>query len=202
VKPFFDVFHVQRPTVQYLAELQRTQAELPVTYTEIGATLGELPAGWHHLRASRAVRVLSGMDPFARGREAIRSWAGHRELNLVLEPACPPLFEGSVVVFALPMKPSPFWATGACRIVRVVDEPNRFGFVYGTLPHHPEYGEEAFLVERDPAVANAVTFTITAFSRGAKLPMKVAGPVGRLIQRRSAETYLTGYEKFVRAQHP
>ena len=33
------------------------------------------------------------------------------------------------------------------RVVRIVDEPRRKGFAYGTLAQHPLKGEEAFLVE-------------------------------------------------------
>jgi uncharacterized protein (UPF0548 family) len=29
-----------------------------------------------------------------------------------------------------------------CRVVYVLDEPERRGFAYGTLPGHPESGEE------------------------------------------------------------
>jgi uncharacterized protein (UPF0548 family) len=200
MKPIFEVFHSKRPSPDYLVSLQQEQANLSVTYSEIGGTLApELPGGWHHLKAVREVAVPSGVDGFARGKEAIRTWAAQKELHLELQPACPRMVEGSVLVFALPMKPSGFWATGACRIVKVVDEPNRFGFVYGTLPHHPECGEEAFLVHRDLTTTNRVSFSITAFSRGVKLPMKVSGPIGRLIQRRAAEIYLTGYEKSVLA---
>ena len=201
VKPIFDVFHITQPTQDYLANLRRDQAPLSVTYSEVGGTLSpELPTGWHHLKAVREVVVLSEFDGLALGKEAIQDWAAQKELRLVLEPARPPMVEGSVLAFALPMKPLGFWATGACRIVKVVDEPDRFGFVYGTLPHHPERGEEAFLVHRSPLTPNLLTFTITAFSRGAKLPMKVSGPIGRIIQRRAAEIYLTGYEKFVQSK--
>ncbi len=38
-----------------------------------------------------------------------------------------------------------------CRVVYVVDEPDRRGFAYGTLPGHAESGEELFLVRYDPA---------------------------------------------------
>jgi uncharacterized protein (UPF0548 family) len=38
-----------------------------------------------------------------------------------------------------------------CRIVYVIDEPDRRGFAYGTLPGHPERGEEAFIISRRPA---------------------------------------------------
>ena len=33
-----------------------------------------------------------------------------------------------------------------CRIVSVIDGQTRWGFAYGTLPGHPEQGEEAFIV--------------------------------------------------------
>ena len=35
-----------------------------------------------------------------------------------------------------------------CRIVAVVNEPDRFGFAYGTLGTHPQRGEESFIVTR------------------------------------------------------
>ena len=38
-----------------------------------------------------------------------------------------------------------------CRVVYVVDEPDRRGFAYGTLPGHAESGEELFMVRFDPA---------------------------------------------------
>ncbi len=38
-----------------------------------------------------------------------------------------------------------------CRVVYVIDEPDRRGFAYGTLPGHPESGEELFAVRYDPA---------------------------------------------------
>ena len=189
----FDVFHFTKPSKAQLEAIRFEQSQADVTYEGIGLTLGPLPAGYHHLHAERVVG--SGADLMERGRDAIRTWTAQAELGLVLEPTVPEFAEGSVLVFALPMKPSPLWATGACRIMRIVNEPQRFGFVYGTLPHHPESGEEAFLVHhRDD---DTVAFSVTAFSRGKSLPMRAAGPIGRVIQRRAAEIYLDGYEKSV-----
>ncbi|WBU38937.1 DUF1990 family protein [Homoserinibacter sp. YIM 151385] len=51
------------------------------------------------------------------------------------------------------------------RVVYVVDEPDRKGFAYGTLPGHAEEGEEAFLVSRGGD--GSVWVTIRAFSRPA-----------------------------------
>jgi uncharacterized protein (UPF0548 family) len=66
------------------------------------------------------------------------------------------------------------------RIVYVIDEPTRRGFAYGTLPGHPESGEEAFIVEqRDD---DSVWLTIRAFSRPAHPALWVVYPVLWLVQ--------------------
>ena len=60
----------------------------------------------------------------------------------------------------------PFWPFGVrapCRVIYVIDEPKRKGFAYGTLPGHPESGEEAFVVEQTDD--GSVWLTIRAFSR-------------------------------------
>lgn len=58
-----------------------------------------------------------------------------------------------------------------CRVIYVIDEPERSGFAYGTLPGHPESGEELFLLQwhEDGQIA----FTITAFSKGGSLPARL-----------------------------
>ena len=68
------------------------------------------------------------------------------------------------------------------RVAYLVAEPSRKGFAYGTLPGHPESGEEAFVVELHES--GAVTFTITAFSRPDTLLARVGGPISRGIQSR------------------
>ena len=74
------------------------------------------------------------------------------------------------------------------RVVYVVDEGRRRGFAYGTLPGHPESGEEAFVVEH--LEDDTVRFAITAFSRPATLLAKLGGPVSRLVQSRVTNRYL------------
>ena len=68
--------------------------------------------------------------------------------------------------------------TAPCEVADVVDEPDRRGFTYRTLPGHPERGTETFLVERDPA-KDRVTARITASSRPGTLLVRLAGPVSR-----------------------
>jgi uncharacterized protein (UPF0548 family) len=195
MRSVFKVFHPNRPSAYDLQSIHESQQDQQLTYEGVGLTLGEMPSDYHHLKAERVVG--SGNALMERGREAIRTWTAQAQMKLVLHPQVPDFAEGSVLVFALPLSPTPFWATGACRIVKIVDEPQHFGFVYGTLPHHPESGEESFLVHHHDD--DRVSFTVTAFSRANALPMRAAGPVGRIIQARAAEVYLDGYEQF--AQH-
>ena len=75
-----------------------------------------------------------------------------------------------------------------CRVVYVVDEPTRQGFAYGTLPGHPERGEEALVIDRNDD--GSVSFSVTAFSRHATLLTRLGGPVGRLAQNFVTERYL------------
>lgn len=91
---------------------------------------------------------------------------------------------------ALALPVTGIWVTAACRVVLVVDEPDAFGFAYGTLPHHPESGEESFVVRRAPD--GRVAVEIVAVSRPQTLLTKLAGPIGSLIQRRTAQQYLAG----------
>ncbi len=75
-----------------------------------------------------------------------------------------------------------------CRVVYVVDEPNRRGFAYGTLEGHPISGEEAFVVERRP---DGVVFGhITAVSRPGRWFTRLGAPVLSLAQRWMMGRYL------------
>jgi uncharacterized protein (UPF0548 family) len=66
------------------------------------------------------------------------------------------------------------------RVVYLIDEPTRRGFAYGTLPGHPESGEEAFIVEqRDD---DSVWLTIRAFSRPAYRWLWIGYPILLLFQ--------------------
>lgn len=109
-------------------------------------------------------------------------------------PTDPPIVVGQTVVVALDLPG--FSAVAPCRIVWVDDEPDRFGFAYGTLRGHPECGEESFVVHRSHA---AVRFEIVAASRPAGLLPRIGAPVARLIQQRVTRGYLAS---LARASRP
>jgi hypothetical protein len=70
----------------------------------------------------------------------------------------------------------------------VIDEPQRKGFAYGTLPGHPELGEESFIVSiSDEGV---VWFDIVAFSKPARWFAKLGNPLLRFLQQHVTWKYL------------
>ncbi len=82
-----------------------------------------------------------------------------------------------------------------CRIVSVIDGQTRWGFAYGTLPGHPEQGEEAFVVSISPD--QTVSFEIEAFSRPGDPLVRLSGPIGRGMQRGGTGGYLRALKRFV-----
>jgi uncharacterized protein (UPF0548 family) len=90
----------------------------------------------------------------------------------------PFIVPGDSVVLGIPF--GPFRVHAPARVVYVVNEPNRKGFAYGTLPGHPESGEEAFIVEQTDD--GSVWLQISAFSRPANGFWWLVYPVLRLAQ--------------------
>ena len=90
----------------------------------------------------------------------------------------PFIVPGDSVVLDIPF--GPFHVTAPARVVYVVNDLNRKGFAYGTLPGHPESGEESFIVERTED--GSVWLEISAFSRPANGFWWLAYPVLRLSQ--------------------
>ena len=97
------------------------------------------------------------------------------------------------VIITVPL--GPITVIAPCRIVSVIDTKGAFGFAYGTLPGHPEQGEESFTVRRD--TEDNVIFEIVAFSRPNDPLVRISGPLSRLIQRRATAGYLEGVRRFV-----
>jgi uncharacterized protein (UPF0548 family) len=85
-------------------------------------------------------------------------------------------------------------AVAPCRVVAVLDEDDRWGFAYGTLPGHPEIGEESFVVSLTEH--GSVRFSVTAFSRPAGSVTRAAGPLGRLVQQVATRAYLRALRRY------
>jgi uncharacterized protein (UPF0548 family) len=186
------VFTLRRPDAEHLSHFLARQRTAPLTYEEVGATFSpDLPDGYHHVRETVVLGL--GDDVWERARAGLRAWAAHQGAGITVVPQDAPIQAGTTV--AVLMAAGPVRVVASCRIVRVVDEPDRYGFAYGTLPAHPEEGEERFVVTRD--AAEMVRFEVVAFSRPHDRLTKLAGPVPRALQSRATHHYLEGMRAFV-----
>jgi uncharacterized protein (UPF0548 family) len=155
-----------------------------LTYSAVGRTAGVLPPGYHHLRRTAVIGI--GAAAFARAADGLLSWQAHLRAGLAVSASAPVAAPGTLVLLGI--SAGLVRISAPCRVVYMVNDPGRRGFAYGTLPGHPESGEEAFVIERHDD--DTVTFTITAFSRPATLLARAAGPAGRIIQRHITVRYL------------
>jgi len=150
---------LRRPEPGAVSALLAKQASEPFSYEEVGATRADLPDGYD--TAVVDVALGRGEETFRRARHAIETWAMF-ELGWVRlhgrEQAPAPGVTVAVVARVLGL-----WSVNVARVVYVIDEPDRFGFAYGTLPAHAERGEELFAVARAPN--GEVTYEIRVFSR-------------------------------------
>lgn len=154
---------------------------LELTYPEVGATAGPLPAGYRHVRGSAVIGA--GRARFEEAADAVMRWGMLRGAGVRVRATTEVAAVGSEVVVGLGPVQAP------CRVVYVVAEPNRRGFAYGTLPGHAETGEELFAVRFDPATER-VHAEVAAFSRHGTWWSRLAGPVTSLLQRVVTARYL------------
>jgi uncharacterized protein (UPF0548 family) len=147
-----------------------------LTYDAVGATRRRAtPAGFHP--AEHRARLGRGPTVFRRASEALMTWRMHDAAGVRTEatgraaPGVDSLGRLGVGRISISIP---------CRVVWTVEEPDRTGFGYGTLPGHPEVGEEAFLLER---VGDDVVLTVRAFSRPAAWYARLGAPLTRAAQR-------------------
>ncbi|WCO68123.1 DUF1990 family protein [Iamia majanohamensis] len=144
---------------------------------------GAAPPGTVAARfATDAVGSLAG------ARAALARWAPHAGIDGRVVPADPPE-EGATVLVVVPF--GPFEMVAPNRVVAVLDDDDRVGFAYGTLPGHPEQGEELFLAER--AGPDRLRLTVRIHARGATPIVRLAGPVTRRFQALAARRYLAAW---------
>jgi uncharacterized protein (UPF0548 family) len=73
-------------------------------------------------------------------------------------------------------------------VVAVVEESDRVGFAYRTMPGHPVRGEEAFIVHRR---GDEVRLTVRSLTRAApQQPWRILYPLLRVAQRIARGRYL------------
>lgn len=155
---------------------------LPLTYPAGDG----VPQGFRAF--SRGAVIGNGRADFLTASEAALTWQVQLRSGVGVAASAARVDGDEPVVTRLSIPVGPLRFTGFCRVVAVIDERSRRGFADGTLPGHPESGEESFVVEQDEH--DDVRLVVTAFSTPASLLARLGGPFTRRAQDRMTDRYL------------
>ena len=182
-----------RPTnTDSLKALHRSVEGLDPTYDDVGATFsGAYPHEYHS--ACYEIELGHGQEIFERSVMGLKEFRSHRTKWTKIFPESAQVEVGQSLIVMIGT--SAVSIAAPCRIVKVVDEDCIFGFAYGTLPGHPENGEESFVIRLSPS--GTVNFEIRSFSRAQGILVKLSGPIARLIQLKVTKRYLKAIKRFV-----
>jgi uncharacterized protein (UPF0548 family) len=183
------MFLLRRPAIRTIERFLSEQRGKPFSYSEVGATRTQLPAGYtiDHNR----VCLGQGREVFEQARESLRRWRMFK-LGWIELFRPETIIEVDATVAVL-IHHFGFYSLNADRIVYVVNEERRFGFAYGTLPAHAEQGEERFLIETD--TDGFVWYDILAFSRRRQWHVRLATPLARMLQKRFARDSMAAMQR-------
>jgi uncharacterized protein (UPF0548 family) len=158
--------------------------DTPLTYDAVGtACSGRVPEGFRG--AHRSAVVGSGRADFERASAAVFGWRAQRAVGLRVRATGPSTEPGTVVVLTAGFRRLGYDLP--CRVVWARTEGDERGFAYGTLPGHPESGEECFLVRLGPD--GEVRYEIRVFFRLASPLARLGGPASLLLQRLATDRY-------------
>ena len=167
-------------------------ADLDCTYREVGATAGDLPAGYRHV--VRRAALGQGRETFDWCAISLMTWGLHRASGIDVRASHSPAQVDTVVSQLIGVRG--FGVVAPCKVVYVVDEADRRGFAYGTLPGHPESGEESFLVSilDDESVA----LDLRSFSRPGNVISRIGQPVSHWVQDKMTDRYVAAAQRIAR----
>lgn len=131
------VVHLARRTTNDLRSLQNRVTHMEPTVAP-GLVNRDLPLGYRWDEWSIPV------PDFDNSCEALWDWAGHTESGVMIYPERPRIAVGETFVFGIPF--GPLSITGSCRITKIINEPDVYGFVYSTLGHHAWSGEQSLML--------------------------------------------------------
>jgi uncharacterized protein (UPF0548 family) len=165
----------------------------PLTYPAVGsARSGSAPPGYR--RDARSAVVGSGRADFERASAAVFGWRAQRGAGLRVRATGPAREPGTVVVLTAGLPRLGYDIP--CRVVWAQTDGDERGFAYGTLPGHPESGEECFLVRLTPE--GDVVYEIRVFFRLASLGARLTGPLSLVLQRLATRRYVAAIRRAAR----
>ena len=162
----------------------------PLTYAEVGATRepSTMPASAHHVTVRQPIGPAEVFDAAA---ECVLTFGMQRGAGFRVVTSAARAFEGAELRSTRGSgRPDDRPHEGRLPGRRA----SRRGFAYGTLPGHPESGEELFLAEREGVETWA---EVRAFSRPGRWYVALGGPVVRRLQHRAALRYIDAVRRAV-----
>ena len=170
-----------------------------LTYAPVGISLGRrpVPDGFRDVQVERVVG--QGEDAFRKIGYALMHWEINRQAGFFVSSQHAAVREGERVGVVMPFL-GVLGVSAICKVVAVVAEGDRIGFAYGTLPKHPEHGEESFLLSHQPD--DSVVMAVRAVSKPAAWYVKAAGPLAHAMQSRATDRYLKAAAHFGTAPAP
>src|ERR1700730_17238071 len=116
------MFLLSKPSAEQVRDFIAAQQGLPFSYSEVGATRDQLPAGYtvDHNRT----QLGHGAHVYARAVAAMRDWKQFDLGWTKIVPTHTPIQEGQVV--AVCARTFGVWSLNACRIVYTLDDDRKF----------------------------------------------------------------------------
>jgi uncharacterized protein (UPF0548 family) len=186
------MFQFRRPSAQQLERVLAASIAAAPTFEPVGATQSATRVSGFRFDTYSGI-IGHGARDWPAARHGLKVWAAHTGAGASLTPDDAPVAENQTIVVTT--RVGLLHVLVPCRVAYVVDEPNRFGFAYVTLPGHPECGEEAFMLTRGDD--DLITFTMSSHSHPAELLARLGGPVSRVVQRHTNLAYIAGLRRFV-----
>ena len=180
------MFSLRKPSPTEITSLLSRAQSLPHNYapplyTQFGSKQLQVPRGYVVDR--HRTQIGQGAAAFEAAKAAMRQWR-HFDLGWVrvANPEAQ-IQPGQIVI--VEAHALGLWSLNCSRILYVIDEPERFGFGYGTTAQHVERGEERFLLEYHPA-SGALYYDLLAVSKPAHWMAQLAYLYTRSRQRKFA----------------
>lgn len=172
--------------------LERHRAD-GLTYGHVGSTMDTSRHPDGPARQEERRNIGTGQAAFEAAKVALEVWSPQRAVGASIHPPEVRPDLGETVVLRLGIGRVQLSVPN--RIVAVVDEAHRYGYAYGTLPGHPECGEELFLIER--MSDDRVVCTIRVDAKVAD-DVRMLAFVIRPVQRVALRRYLSAVAGYVR----
>src|SRR5262249_19050375 len=138
--PSKSMFLLTEPGDLTVSRFIADQQERPFTYSAVGSTNGTPPPGF--IVDHNSIQLGRGGATYERAVSALKKWQQFELGWVTIVPKSVAVEVGATV--AVKARAFGTWSLNATRIVYLVNDPERFGFAYGTLPDHVECGEERF----------------------------------------------------------